>query len=608
MTPREELIALRRLAELEAKAAGPARAAAPREAAPDPSDGGSTLNFAGYDTGIPLPQGVTRALAGAGKAFSDTGLGVQQLASYVGLGDSTKVQREIDDAKARDKPLMDTGAGLAGNIGGNIAIALAPGGALGAIGKAAKVPSLVNAARAITTPKSLLGAAGVGAGFGAAQPVASDESRLQNMIVGGAGGAVVPAGVAGGKFVKNLIAPFTDAGAERIAGRALQRAAQNPASLQGTAQQFVRGSAPTTAEATGDIGLAQLQRTLANNADIGPAFSARAEKNTLARVAALEGVAGETGKREFFDAARSANAEKLYQKAFGESAKVTPWIKGEISKLQQRPAFRDAWREAETIARNEGIKLDRKNVVQVSHYAKKALDDAAENAAGNQQRAILATRDKLVSLMESKDFSPSYREARMTYASDSAPINQMDVGKALLDKFRPAIGEYGASNRANAAQFAQALRHGDETAAKATGFRGAKMDRVLTPQQLADVEGVAKDLGRAARAQDVGRATGSNTAQNLIAQDVLRQTLGPVGLPTSWAENALAQTLLRPVSWATKIPEQRTLKTLAEAMLDPDEAKRLMALAARYGKGGLLDAAIPYTVPVGSAGLLSLSQ
>ena len=311
MTPREELIALRRLAELEAKAAGPARAAAPREAAPDPSEGGSTLNFAGYDTGIPLPQGVTRALAGAGKAFSDTGLGVQQLASYVGLGDSTKVQREIDDAKARDKPLMDTGAGLAGNIGGNIAIALAPGGALGAIGKAAKVPSLVNAARAITTPKSLLGAAGVGAGFGAAQPVASDESRLQNMIVGGAGGAVVPAGVAGGKFVKNLIAPFTDAGAERIAGRALQRAAQNPASLQGTAQQFVRGSAPTTAEATGDIGLAQLQRTLANNADIGPAFSARAEKNTLARVAALEGVAGETGKREFFDAARSANAEKL---------------------------------------------------------------------------------------------------------------------------------------------------------------------------------------------------------------------------------------------------------------------------------------------------------
>src|SRR3954467_4142703 len=80
----------------------------------DPSEGGSTLKVGSLDTGIPLPQGATRFLAGAGKAFSDLGRGAGQL---VGAVD----QKDIDESRRLDAPLMATGSGTAGNIIGNIA-------------------------------------------------------------------------------------------------------------------------------------------------------------------------------------------------------------------------------------------------------------------------------------------------------------------------------------------------------------------------------------------------------------------------------------------------------------------------------------------------------
>jgi hypothetical protein len=130
-----------------------------------------------------------KALAGAGKAFVDTGRGVQQIASYAGLGDKQAIQQEIDQAKERDTALMDTGAGLAGNIGGNLATMIGPTAALGAVGKVAHAPALVNAARAAMVPNTVKGAAAGGAALGGIQPVASDESRIANVGLGAAGGA-----------------------------------------------------------------------------------------------------------------------------------------------------------------------------------------------------------------------------------------------------------------------------------------------------------------------------------------------------------------------------------------------------------------------------------
>lgn len=117
-------------------------------------------------------SGTDKFLAGAGKAFSDVGLGVRQLLGANGT------QAEADARKTRDAPLMQSGAGLTGNVIGNMA-AFAP---------TAFVPGA----------NTMMGAAALGGGMGLMQPVASDESRAGNVALGAAGGA-------GGQFAANLI-------------------------------------------------------------------------------------------------------------------------------------------------------------------------------------------------------------------------------------------------------------------------------------------------------------------------------------------------------------------------------------------------------------------
>ena len=111
------------------------------------------------------------SMIGAGKAVVDTGRGVRQLLSKIGIGDEKAIQQEIDDAKERDAALMSTGGGMVGNIGGQIAMTLLPGGAAVKAGKAmGAVPALGAAGRglaaagqALTMPSTLKAAALAGA-------------------------------------------------------------------------------------------------------------------------------------------------------------------------------------------------------------------------------------------------------------------------------------------------------------------------------------------------------------------------------------------------------------------------------------------------------------
>jgi hypothetical protein len=152
-----------------------------RQAANSPADDAGTLQFGPIDTGIPLPVSVTRGLAGAGKTFADIYRGGKQL---LNIGDQAQLQNEIDEAKRRDAPLMDTTAGKVGNFIGNVAVA-AP---------TAFIPGA----------NSLVGGTLIGGVMGAASPVASGESRFNNTVMGGVGGL---GGSAAGKVVGRIANP-----------------------------------------------------------------------------------------------------------------------------------------------------------------------------------------------------------------------------------------------------------------------------------------------------------------------------------------------------------------------------------------------------------------
>lgn len=116
-------------------------------------------------------SGLEKFNAGVGKAFSDAGLGIRQRLGMVSDAD-------VEESRRLGAPLMNTKAGLAGNIGGNVAM-LAP---------TALIPG------AGTVPA----AAAMGGLIGAIQPSTSVRENVLNIGLGAAGGA-------GGQAVANRI-------------------------------------------------------------------------------------------------------------------------------------------------------------------------------------------------------------------------------------------------------------------------------------------------------------------------------------------------------------------------------------------------------------------
>lgn len=132
----------------------------------DPTEGMSTMD---------------KVLAGAGKAVNDTWTGVRQITGNIS-------KEEVDEQAALDKPLMDTGAGVLGNVAGQVAQIALPIGAAASIG-AKVVPGAAALATKAGAAAPYMAAAAQNGVFSALQPVVGDESRLGNAAGGAALGA-----------------------------------------------------------------------------------------------------------------------------------------------------------------------------------------------------------------------------------------------------------------------------------------------------------------------------------------------------------------------------------------------------------------------------------
>jgi hypothetical protein len=146
----------------------------------DPSKGGLPFRPLGINTGITMPEGVSNFTAGGGKAGYDLARGAGQMAGMVS-------NQDVAQSRAQDAPLMKTGAGMAGNVVGNIA-ALAP---------TAFIPGA----------NTYIGAALMGAGAGALSPTVEGESRLLNARNGAALGM---AGQGVGNVLGRVIRPVNN--------------------------------------------------------------------------------------------------------------------------------------------------------------------------------------------------------------------------------------------------------------------------------------------------------------------------------------------------------------------------------------------------------------
>lgn len=507
-------------------------------------------------------SGWDKFMAGMGKAFVDIGRGAGQL---TGLVD----QEDINEAKRRDAALMNTGAGLAGNISGNVAAFL----------PTAMIPGA----------STLAGAGLTGAGIGMLQPVAEDESRLKNVIMGGAGGVagnVAGRGLAAGlKGAKALVEPFYRKGQQNIASRTLGAFAGNAddamRNMSG-AREIIPGSLPTAAESAKDAGIAQLQRTLANtNPQLADDLMQRALDQNAARMSALQGVTGSSDDLASALAARSATGKDLYSKAFSSSVRVD----GALKDLTSRPSMKSAIQIAKKMALEEGQPLgnlfDKSGKfasVKGLHYVKMALDDMIDNPASGlgrtQQKILGETRSALNKWLSSA--SPEYAAAKEAFSAASGPVNRLQVGQEILKR---TTGNQLPNVRGDMtlypSAFGNTMKAGDKITSGVTGMKKGLSD-VMSPEQMATLGALKDDLARSVVGRDMGRAVGSNTGQNMASANILRQILGPMGMPEKWAESTLLQSAMRPISWATKIGEEGIREEMAKAILNPQYAAQLM--------------------------------
>jgi hypothetical protein len=564
-------------ADVEAFAAqtfgGKKKEAPPIAGGIDPSEGGGTLNVAGFDTGIKTPQWLDRTLSGVGAGMSS-------------VGRALTFQGGKEEAERLNKPLMDTTAGTVGN-----AIGIAAPAALA-------VPF---------TPATFAGAAVAGGATGAAMTEGGVLDRLQGGglgAVGGLAGQALPYVYRAGKgVIKGIAEPFMAGGRDRIAGRAIERFAANPNALQNIATgPSITGARPLLSEATGDTGLATLERAIGTlDPEAAAMLAERSAQNNAARLESLRAVAGgatqpvsrlrrlnaiATGQptREAAEATRSAAANASYGAARGAGVDqpMSEALAPQIASLLERPSIQNAVNQARALAREEGIELTDMGSVQGLQYIKQAIDDA-RGALGhgerNRMRLLTQTSSDLKSVLD--EIAPALRSADAEFAMNSVPVNRAAVGERLMERTTGAIRDFSGNRRLQANAFSRALND-EEALIRQSGARGASLDDFLTPSQSQRVGAVRNELETIANLSSAANGPGSQTAKMLASQNLLRQIAGPLGLPEGFVTNALSQTALRPVQWGLQAAEPRIQAAIANGLLNPEDALRLVQAARAY--------------------------
>jgi len=524
--------------------------------------------------------------AGVGKGMTDLAYGVGQMIPVRrnGKWDTLVTDQDVAEKRRIDAPLMNTTGGQVGNFAGNVAVAL---------------PTMF-----IPGANTLTGAALVGAGQGLLQPTAAGESRLTNAAIGGASGA---GGVAAGRALvgayqgsKALVEPFMQAGRDKIAGRTILRFASDPAKVA-TAQggQTLTGALPTVAEVTGDAGMARLQDAVRSmDPQISNQLVQRLADNNAARVNSLTGLAGDSTRRAAAESAREAASKDLYQQA----TKAAYTVDGALEELLKRPAVQQAMARAKTLATNQGrtvafdvnpsnafsgVGVPTNSTRQINGQAlqdlKMAMDemltDPASGFTGKAGNTIKDLRGQLINWMESAN--PAFKAARTAYRDASKPLNAMDIGAEVARRATSNTSDLAGNPRMQANALLGMLRDEGGLIERATGRKGLgnKLADILTPDQLATLRAVASETDRAAAVASTGAGPGSATAQRLASQNILRQLVGPTGLPQSWAESALANTVIgKPLNLLYGgVAEPKIQQALAEAVLDPARAAALVS-------------------------------
>jgi hypothetical protein len=560
-------------------------------------------------------------LIGVGKAISDTGTGLAQIGAGAAdllsprkqtlgglitgqpLSRVEEMRQQVAETRARDAPLMNTVGGFTGDVAGNVGMMLLPGGALKVAGRALAAPVAELAGGALLAPRTIAGAGAVGAGMGAAQPSTSTGETLTNIGLGAGASAAAPAAVGAFKAASAAAEPLYAKGREAIMGRLLNRVAGADApeaaarlsaagapyvgppapgqAARTVAGEIVPGSMPTVGQASGNAGIASLERTAtAIEPTAAVEIGAQRKAQNAARIAEVEAIAGTSGNREAAELQRSVMADRLYAaaRAQGVDKQMAIAMQPQIENLLERmPA--GVLEKAKELARVNGEAMGPVGSINGLHWIKKGVDDilsgAKQTGIGKEtERAVAQFKGDLMSTIE--DLSPAYAKANATFALMSKPINQMEVAQALLDR-----GTNKVTGTLEPGKFINNLT--DKTAASATGFNKATLEGTLTNAQLNRLNAVKQDLQRSVTATNSAGTAGSDTVKKLAYSNFIDAAGVPTWLRNLGAAQVGGNIAARGADALYGRANMEMSAQLAALMRDPAKAGALMTMAQQPG-------------------------
>lgn len=489
----------------------------------------------------PEMGGLERFGRGALQSVRDIGFGAQQLGAEagaaLGMVEPSTVQslRAQQEQRAREAaPFMETGAGRAGYLAGTIGTALLPGAALG------RVPGVVGrAAQAVSAPRTLAGAAGVGGALGAAQPLTQEQSRLTSAALGAGAGM---AGQAVARGIARAAQPVTSAPRPQVA-RAAERLQQ-------------AGVPVDIAEMTGSENLRQVRRFLTDNPLSAPTMKRAQEASQVEFNRAALRLIGEQGDAAIPQVLSSAddrigavmdkiareNKIKVDDKMLSELAAVEEAASMTLEPAQLAPVRAqlnnilskvdkedrisgEAYQRIRTIAGELGRNPA---LAGVSKQLRETVDSALERSAGPEASAAIKQARKqyrnLLRVMESVGTSetgdigiPALARATSTKRERGAAL--MGRGDAELARLarsamtmREAFPQSGTTPRA-------ALQAIGGSVLPGAGLAGASFIQGETPSDMAIAALFGAGLG-AAGTIGAARAYQSPAFQRYLMQGV----------------------------------------------------------------------------------------
>jgi len=614
--------------------------------------------------------------------LTGSGPNVSGLVTGQPVGEYARLKAENEAGKADfGNTYGDSTAAKFGRLSGQVVGTYPVGGVLGAPLKA-----MAPAGSILNRLGTALATSGATTGAPVAQGIAPAVGNMLLRSLGGAGagaagaalidpnaattgavvGAALPPALAGVKAVANtagsLVRPFTARGQDRIVADTLREFSTDPAAARAAMQStpaVVPGSAPTAATASGDAGIAALSRSMQNaSPDFAADLAARQTAQNQARTAALEGIAGNTGKIDLAKAARDASTGPMREAVLDAAGKVPsddilksidrliakPGNAGELSQ-QALNKFRDRIAKLST----DGV-IDARALYEVRKDINTLLGGKLQGEAGNLRYAS-GQLGNVKSLIDDAIDQASRRVAAPAGPVAGAPLSasreivpfvpSTEVGMPRVNSLalRPG-GQVGPVLSGAADEAASAARptwrgylqsYADQSipirqmeklddilktvqtgtvdsqggailsAAKLNNLlknQGSDLVKDLSPQQLQILRNIQADLNAGQIASNVGRAVGSNTVQNLAQNQLLQSAFGNTLGGSTAARSTLGRLLQLPYGAANKQIQER----LGNALLNPQEAA---ALLADPQKNALLQALTQSQLPYKAAPAIS---